>query len=289
MQFFSQSPHLNQIARYYRECNNAYRDAWGLDKNMQLNLGLWKSGCRSLSEALKNLNQEVAEKAIIKSGDRILDAGCGVGGTAIFLAQNYGCRIKGITLSAEQVEQARKNARKHQVDHLCDFEVMDYNHTTFEKGSFDVILGIESICYAESKFNFLKEVKRLLKKGGRLVLAENVQAKPNLSAKEHQSLYEKAFFGCQVKSLDTAQEYEEKLSQLQFKRIRCEDYTDLIRPSISRLRRIYYPAKLYNLVHRWMGKPFSEVQEANTRMCFHLQSSLNSGLWKYAIISATYE
>ena len=53
----------NAIVRYYELCNNAYRDAWGLDKNMQLNLGIWDKNTKNLAEALINLNVLVAEKA----------------------------------------------------------------------------------------------------------------------------------------------------------------------------------------------------------------------------------
>ena len=274
------------IIKYYKECNNAYRDAWGLDKNMQLNLGLWKKNTKNLTEALKNLNNEIAAKLEVKPHYKILDAGCGVGGTAIYLAKNFSCEVVGISLVSNQVEQARKNAKAAQVEHLVTFEEMDYQNTSFPGASFDAIIGIESICYAEPKIDFLTEAFRLLKKGGCLVMAENLQGKEVLSADEVKSLYTNAFNGCQVKSLDTKQQYLKNLNQVGFSAASCEDYTALIRPSIKRLRRFYYLAAAYNFAHRIIGKRFSKVQEANTKMCYHLLSSLNSGLWKYGIIKA---
>ncbi len=282
----SQLAHQQNIVNYYLQCNNAYRDAWNLDRNMQLNLGLWKKGTKNLAEALQNLNREVAELAQIKATDVVLDAGCGVGGTAIYLAKNFGCKVVGITITPSQALQAIENAKLNGVEEFCTFKAMNYMHTFFDDESFDVVLGIESICYAEPKLDFLKEAKRLLKNDGRLILAENLQAKANLSPNEYQSLYTNAFNGCQVKSLDTAEQYLQNLKDLGFQKFACTDYTKFIVPSIKRLRRFYYPAALYNLVHRWMGKPFSQIQEANTKMCYHLLSSLNAGLWKYGIISA---
>ena len=41
--------HQAAIVEYYEKCNNAYRDAWGLDHNMQLNLGLWKKETKNLT------------------------------------------------------------------------------------------------------------------------------------------------------------------------------------------------------------------------------------------------
>ena len=276
----------NAIVKYYEECNNAYQDAWGLDKNMQLNLGLWKKNTRNLAEALNNLNKEIAAKFEPKAHFRILDAGCGVGGTAIYLAKNFACKVVGISLVPGQIEQARKNACTAKVEHLVNFEEMDYQNTSFAAASFDAIIGIESICYAEPKIDFLTEAFRLLKKGGCLVLAENLQGKEKLSEKENKSLYTNAFNGCQVKSLDTQQQYLKNLDQVGFSAANCEDYTAFIRPSIKRLRRFYYLAAPYNFVHRLIGKRFSKIQEANTKMCYHLLSSLDSGLWKYGILKA---
>ena len=257
-----------------------------MDQNWQLNLGLWKKGTKTLAQALQNLNEEIAQKAGIDQNSVVLDAGCGVGGTAIYFAKNFGCRVIGITLTPHQAEKARENARKAKVEQLCNFEVMDFMNTSFEDEHFDVITGIESICYAEPKIGFLREAFRLLKKGGRLVLAENLQGKNTLTKAEYDALYTHAFNGCKVVSLDTEAAYLQNLEAVGFLNFSCENYTDLIRPSIKRLRRFYYLAAAYNTVHRWLGKPFSATQEANTKMCYHLLSSLNKGLWSYGIIKA---
>jgi tocopherol O-methyltransferase len=253
---------------------------------LQLNLGLWKKGTKNLSQALLNLNQEMAEKAELTAESIVLDAGCGIGGTAIYFAKHYGCKVIGITLAPHQAEKARENATKAGVDKLCTFEVMNFMKTSFDDGSFNVVVGIESICYAEPKIVFIKEAYRLLKKGGKLVVADNLQGKAELSEKEFKYLYTNSFYGCKVTSLDTKEEYLKNLETADFTEYSCEDCTDLIRPSILRLRRIYYLAATYNTVHRLLRKPFSATQEANTRMCYHLQSSLKKGLWKYGIIRA---
>lgn len=281
--------HHDEIILYYKECNNAYRDAWGMDKNMQLNLGLWKPGTKNLAQALYQLNEEMANKINLRSGMKILDAGCGVGGTAIHFAKKENCEIWGLSLSPDQIGQAKQNAKKANVEDRCTFLEMDYSQTSFEDNSFDAIIGIESICYAEPKIAFLQEAKRLLKPGGKLAIADNLQGKARLDKAEFDELYTHAFFGCKVKSLDTKENYLENLNSLSFSNIACEDYTNLIKPSIQRLRRFYYPAKLYNLYHQLIGKPFSATQEANTKMCYYLLSSLNKGLWKYGIITASNE
>lgn len=76
----------------------------------------------------------------------MLDAGCGVGGSSIFLASTLGCRVTGITLSEREVEQATDNAKQKGVAALVDFKAMNYCATNFPDTSFDVVWGCESIC-----------------------------------------------------------------------------------------------------------------------------------------------
>ncbi len=275
------------IVSYYEECDNAYRDAWGMDQNMQLNLGIWKKDTKKLSEALVNLNNEMMEVAQLSKNDHVLDAGCGVGGTLIHFAKQIGCTGIGITLTPHQAEKAIENSKREGVAHLVTFQVMDYCNTTFEDESFTLITGMESICYAEPKIAFLREAQRLLKPGGRIAIADNLQGKDSLTDKEYKSLYTDAFNGCSVISLDTEKQYRTNLNELQFKNIACIDETERIRPSIVRLRKFYYAAVVYNFAHRIIGKRFSKTQEANTKMCYHLLSSLDTGLWKYGLITAT--
>lgn len=280
----SKLEHLTAIEEYYRECEHSYRDAWGLDKNMQLNLGLWEEGATNLSQALTQLNKTIAELAKIDKNSEILDAGCGVGGSAIYLAKHFGAKVTGITLSPEQLKLAQQNAEKAGLSHLIKFEIGDFSRTRFQDSNFDVIIGIESICYAEPKIDFIKEAYRLLKKGGRLVLAENLQAKEKLNKKEHDILYTYGFNGCKVVSLDTVKQYKSNLNEVGFKDFLHIDKSKEVRPSILRLRRFFYLAWIYNKWHEFIGKKFSDTKLANTTMCYYLLSGLDKSLWEYGLL-----
>lgn len=68
----------------------------------------------------------IAAKLAIQPGNSVLDIGCGWGGMAIFLAQNYDVHVTGITLSEEQLELARKRAQDAGVADKVRFELVDY-------------------------------------------------------------------------------------------------------------------------------------------------------------------
>ena len=168
----SQQEYHQRIIQYYRETENAYKDSWALDKSLAIHYGYWDEKVKNFPASLLRMNEVMMEMAGIKDKDRVLDAGCGVGGSSLFMASVLGCRVTGISLSQGQIEKARQYAEKRKQQGLVDFLVMDYCNTTFPNESFDVIWGCESICYAPDKAAFIKEAYRLLKPGGRLVVAD---------------------------------------------------------------------------------------------------------------------
>lgn len=103
---------------------------------------------------------------------KILDVGCGVGGTASHLAQRWSksAQITGITISRAQARHATELARSRKQDNLTFIEC-DAMHQAFADQSFDIIWTLESEMHMPDKERFLDEIVRLLKPGGWLVMA----------------------------------------------------------------------------------------------------------------------
>ena len=160
------------IINYYDHTQPHYRQWWKMDESMGLHYGVWDPSTKNLSEAIVNTNAQLAEMGRLSKNDKILDAGCGVGGSAIFLAKKYGSKVNGITLSKRQVKTAISFAEKRRVGHLTNFEEMDYTQTRFPDSHFDVVWAIESMQTATDKSLFFKEMKRVMKPDGRLLLAD---------------------------------------------------------------------------------------------------------------------
>ena len=105
----------------------------------------------------------------LPKGSRILDVGCGIGGSSRILAKHYEFNVVGITLSSEQVKRARELTP---VDCNCTFKVMDALNMDFEDGEFDGVWSVEAGAHIFDKDKFADEMLRVLRPGGYLGLAD---------------------------------------------------------------------------------------------------------------------
>ena len=103
----------------------------------------------------------------VSQEDFVLDAGCGSGLTACYLAKTRGCKIIGIDLNAQMVEKACQRAVNEGVSHLVEFRVADVYQLPFDDNCFDLVLA-ESITVFLNKVNVYQEFSRVLKPEGRV-------------------------------------------------------------------------------------------------------------------------
>lgn len=102
-------------------------------------------------------------------GTSLLDVGCGIGGSSRILARDYGFSVTGITISPQQVQRARELTPEG-VD--AQFFVDDAMALSFPDASFDVVWSVEAGPHMPDKAIFARELMRVLKPGGILVLAD---------------------------------------------------------------------------------------------------------------------
>lgn len=103
----------------------------------------------------------------IKPDEYVLDAGCGSGLTACYLAKTIGCKIMGIDISPQMIEKAGLRAEKEGVSHLVEFKVADVCNLPFPNNHFDVVMA-ESITVFLDKVKVYQEFYRVLKPEGRV-------------------------------------------------------------------------------------------------------------------------
>ncbi len=134
-------------------------------------------------------NLFLAERAGIKPGNYLLDAGCGAGGPAIDIAQNIpDVRIEGITISEEQANTARKLVQQAGLAERIQIHVGDYHELPFADNVFDVVYLFETVGYSYDFSKLFSEVYRVLRPHGILYIKDLFCKKPPLSEQEEQDL-----------------------------------------------------------------------------------------------------
>lgn len=224
------------MARYYdTQTDPFYRALWDDD---DLHLGLFEpdEGPEALRAALDRMTRAIVAPAGLAPGDRVLDAGCGVGGAALHLAREHGCRVLGLTISERQVEIARDKARAQGLGDRLTFERADCStHLPVADGSIDVVVTIEAGCHFASRPAFLAECARVLVPGGRLV-GSDWMAREGLDGARGQAI-ERLCRSWFLADLETAAGYARHIAQAGLRLTGMEDLGPRLEPNVQLMLR----------------------------------------------------
>jgi len=142
MRFWLQSNSRRQAKKnisYHYDLGNQFYGLW-LDSTMTYSSAKFETGQESLEKAQLQKYQSMVEQMGVKSGDHVLEIGCGWGGFAEYAAGVCGLRVTGLTISQEQHDYAVARIKKAGLDHLVEIKMQDYRDET---GVFDGIASIE--------------------------------------------------------------------------------------------------------------------------------------------------
>ena len=277
--------HVRKLISYFEDAHKDYRRWWMTSTALAMHFGFYDSETSNHAEALINMNRVLATRAELHSSDRVLDAGCGVGGSAIWLVRELGVWVVGINVVPGDIDRARRYARRRKVADRVTFELQDMTRTAFPDASFDVVWAIESVCHVPDKREFLAEARRLLRPGGRLVVAEAYRRQRPFAPADEWLLHD-WLSSWAVPDLVTPDEFISAAEQNGFARVQFEDVSAHVRPSSRRMYRLMCVLYPLGVAGRMIGL-ITDVQLANRRSALVQHRVVQRDLLIYGIITAT--
>jgi ubiquinone/menaquinone biosynthesis C-methylase UbiE len=124
------------------------------------------------------LTERLGNMLALQPGQRVLDVASGLGTSAIFLAERFGCQVVGVDFSEHIVEQANSKAADVGLSKLVHFEQGDAEGLPFEDSMFDAIICECAFCTFPSKDIAARQFWRVLRPGGRIGLSDLTRSGP---------------------------------------------------------------------------------------------------------------
>lgn len=269
------------IADYYNQTLNHYQRWWHLDKSLAVHYGFWDKDTKTFHKALENTNRYLLQIADVKLNERILDAGCGVGGSCFFLAKERKAKVTGISLSEKQIEFAKQKAIALHLTEFVDFKIEDYSNTSYKEKTFDLIWAIESITSAPDKANFSNEAYRILKPGGRLIIADYFRNNGNNM--DQSGLLEKWRKNWSMAPFLTLDEYKMLFEKSGLIIAEEKDVTGLIFKTSKKMYQSSLLGAIPSKIYNFFNNP-SHFAKDHYKSGFYQYQALKRGLWNYHVL-----
>lgn len=190
-------------------------------------------------QAQIELIEELLNWADVRSARHIIDVGCGIGGSTLYLTKKFGATAAGITLSPVQAASAHERAEASGLRGRIRFHVADALHMPFEDNTFDLVWSLESGEHMPDKERFLQECYRVLEPEGTFVMAtwchrstDSLAGELTEAEKSHLQEIYRVYCLPYVISLP---EYEAIARDCGFKNLRSDDWSMAVAPFWDRV------------------------------------------------------
>jgi tocopherol O-methyltransferase len=211
---------IDDIRKHYDRLSLAYRFLWG----EHIHHGYWDAE-QTPAQAQVRLMERLAEQARIPHRAEVLDIGCGLGGSAFWLAANFGCRVTGMTISPVQARMASKKAKARGLSGQVQFQVKDANEWQPTPRSFDMVWIMESSEHFRDKKGFFERCATALKPGGILAVCAWLRRDAPPQSSEEERLVATIAQAMLSASLDGLSDYARWMREAGLTVVAAEDIT----------------------------------------------------------------
>jgi len=172
--------------------------------------------------------EEVVRRLNLQPGQRVLDVGCGIGGSALYMARNFQVNVLGLDLSTNMVDLALQRTSSAGGSPLVQYRISDVTTAEFEEGSFDVIYSRDTLLHIADKAALFKKFYKWLRPGGQVLITDYCQ-----SAIETSEEF-RAYVASRGYHLLNVPMYGATLGLAGFSAVTSVDYTPVFVESLSR-------------------------------------------------------
>jgi tocopherol O-methyltransferase len=263
-----------RIQRHYDIAAPLYQDLWGV----HIHHGYWQLGTESKERAQEQLVEFIADKAGIRHGSRVLDIGCGFGGSAMYLATHFHAQVLGITLSRVQARMAAQLSSAAGVEG-CAFAVMDAEEMALH-AEFDAVWSIEALSHMRDRHRVIEDASRFLTRGGVIAIADWFK-QPGMAQRDEAKYIQPLESGMLVPELDTIDNYAGRIQALGFRVTSTEDVSQAVSKTWDVGRHLTHIPAVWRFAKNH-GSDFIRFLRAFQLM----QTAYRLGVFRYGIITA---
>ncbi|GAA1954292.1 SAM-dependent methyltransferase [Amycolatopsis minnesotensis] len=219
------------VGAYYDDLTEFTRLTFG----DSIHMGLWsENDTSSITEAQDRMTRFIGDVTGLTGGQRLLDVGYGNGRPVVLYAESAPVEVTAVDVSEKQLDHANAFAAERGVADRVSFSVGDAMKLPFEDDSFDAAWALECFSHMTDRGSAMREIKRVLRPGGRLILSDVVELSP-LATDDKDLL-----FTCwMMSSLFDLPRYHETVRDAGLTIVEEHDITDKVRTTLDHVGENY--------------------------------------------------
>lgn len=222
-----------QIQQFYDASSGLWEQVWG----EHMHHGYYGAdGTQKKDRRIAQIDliEELLNWAGVTAAENILDVGCGIGGSSLYLAEKFNASATGITLSPVQAARAKERAASAGLSARTDFQVTDALNMPFADDSFDLVWSLESGEHMPDKRKFLQECYRVLKPGGTFIMAtwchRPLGGKAGQLTDDERKHLAEIYRVYALPYVISLPEYESMADKISFQNLRTADWSTAVAP-----------------------------------------------------------